>query len=118
MEQKELALKIASLLDNKKGKEITILEIGPLSNLGDYFVIASGSSAPQIQAMVGEVEEKLAKEGCFPRHKEGVTAANWVLMDYGDVIVHVFHQETREFYGIERLWADAPKVAFTPAESV
>ena len=108
----EKARKIAKLLDDKKGKDITILDITAATSVGDYFVIASATSAPQINALVDEVEDKMAQDGVKVLHKEGARTATWVLMDFGDVIVHVFHEETREFYGIERLWSDAPKIEF------
>jgi len=109
----EKAKKIAKLLDDKKGKDITILDITAATSVGDYFVIAGATSAPQINALVDEVEDKMAQDGVKVLHKEGMNTATWVLMDFGDVVVHVFHEETREFYGIERLWSDAPKIEFT-----
>ncbi len=110
MQQLEKAMKIAACLDNKKGQDITVLDIGKVTTLGDYFVIASGGSAPQIKALADEVLEKLAEAGEHPIHIEGYNAATWILLDYGDVIVHIFHRETRDFYGIERLWTDAEPV--------
>lgn len=113
MDQLEKAKLIARCLDDKKGRDITILDIGSVSSLGDYFVIASGGSAPQLKAMADEVLEKMAEVGAHPLHVEGYNAATWILMDFGDVIAHIFHQETRDFYGIERLWTDAKQIPFT-----
>lgn len=112
MQQLEKAVKIAGYLDSKKGQDITILDIGKVTILGDYFVIASGNSTPQIKAMADEVIEKMAEAGQHPNHIEGYQTATWILLDYGDVIVHIFHHETRDFYGIERLWTDAQEVPF------
>lgn len=112
MQQAEKAQKIAQYLDNKKARDITILDIGAVTTLGDYFVIASGGSAPQVKAMADEVIEKMAEAGERPIHIEGYNVATWVLIDFGDVIVHLFQEETREFYGIERLWTDAKEIAF------
>lgn len=101
---------IAKLLDNKKATDIDVLEIGNLTSLGDYFVIASGASNTQVQTLAEEVEDRMAEAGVEPRRIEGRSSAVWVLMDYGDVIVHIFHKDTRDFYCLERLWADAVKL--------
>lgn len=108
----EKAKRIAQLFDSKKGKDITVLDITNVTSLGDYFVIASGLSAPQINALTDEVDAKMLEAGERALHIEGNKSATWVLMDYGDVVVHIFHQETRDFYGIERLWSDASKIEF------
>ena len=100
---------IVKLLDNKKASDIDVLSIGNLTSLGDYFVIASGSSNTQVKTLAGEIEDKLSEQGIEPRRVEGESSAVWVLMDYGDVIVHIFHKDTRDFYCLERLWADAEK---------
>ncbi len=98
--------KIVSILDSKKGIDIKVIEIGDLSILGDYFVIASGASSTQTKALAGEVEFQLSREGIEPKHAEGMRSENWILLDYGDIIVHIFYAQTREFYDLERLWAD------------
>lgn len=110
MQAIDKAKKIAECLDNKKGRRITLLEVGELTSISDYFVIASGGSAAQVKAMADEVTEKLAEVGCTPVHTEGYHVATWILIDYSDVVVHIFLEETREFYDIERLWTDAGKV--------
>lgn len=101
---------IVKLLDNKKATDIDVLEIGGLTSLGDYFVIASGASSTQVKTLCQEVEDKLAQQGIEPRRVEGENSAAWILMDYGDIIVHIFHRDTRGFYCLERLWADAGKL--------
>ena len=91
-------------LDDKKASNIEIIDVSQQTSLGDYFVIASCQSTVQVRACIDEVEEQLEKEGINVLHKEGYSSSSWILMDYGDVIVHVMQQEMREFYGIERLW--------------
>lgn len=106
----ELVQFAARLLDNKKATDIDVLEIGGVTSIGDYFVIASGSSNTQVKTLAGELEDRLAEQGVEPKRIEGEASAVWILMDYGDVIVHLFHRDTRDFYGLERLWADAKKL--------
>ena len=107
---KELALLAARALSDKKGKEIQVLEIGELTTLADYFVIATGSSNTQINALVDNVEKVLLEEEEDPLHREGYRGGTWVLLDYGCIAVHVFSGEAREFYGLERLWRDGKSV--------
>ena len=91
-------------LDDKKASNIEIIDVSGQTSLGDYFVIASCQSTVQVRACIDEVEEQLEKEGINVLHKEGYSTGSWILMDNGDVIVHVMQQKMREFYGIERLW--------------
>lgn len=102
-----LAYFISTAAANKKAEDIRILKIDEVSPIADYFVICSGNSTVQVKAITDEVEEKMAEEGYELNHKEGYSSARWVLLDYGNIIVHIFHREDREFYGLERLWADA-----------
>ena len=102
--------KIVKILDDKKGIDIKVLDIRELTTMADYFVICSGTSSPHIKALSDELDEKLSEEGIDFLGKEGFQTANWVLMDYDSVIVHIFNEETREFYSIENLWADAKDV--------
>ncbi len=107
MTAKELAILAAKALDGKKGEEIRVMEVTELTVLADYFVICTGSSNTQINALCDAVEEKLALEaGEKPLHREGHRGGIWVLLDYGCLVVHVFNSEAREFYGLERLWSD------------
>lgn len=106
----ERAKEIVKVLDKKKAKDIKLLEITNLSSLGDYFIIASGSSTTQVKSMSEEVEDAMTKLGEEPNRVEGHQTAQWILLDYYDVMVHVFLDETREFYNLERLWCDAPAV--------
>ena len=104
---KELALLAARALADTKAKEIQALEIGDLTTLAEYFVIATGSSNTQINALVDNVEKVLHEEaGEEALHREGYRGGTWVLLDYGCIAVHVFSSEAREFYGLERLWRD------------
>ena len=104
---KELALLAARALADKKAKEIQALEISELTTLAEYFVIATGSSNTQINALVDNVEKVLHEEANEdPLHREGYRGGTWVLLDYGCIAVHVFSSEAREFYGLERLWRD------------
>lgn len=107
MEQAKEMVKLAiHALEDKKGEDIRIIDIRQVSVLADYFIIASGSNANQVQAMTDNVEEILGKSGYEPRQIEGYRNANWILMDYGDIIVHVFCREDRLFYDLERIWRD------------
>ena len=107
MTAKELAILAAKALDGKKGEEIRVMEVTELTVLADYFVICTGSSNTQINALCDAVEEKLALEaGEKPLHREGHRGGICVLLDYVCLVVHVFNSEAREFYGLERLWSD------------
>ena len=106
MEPREIAIIAAKALDAKKGKDIKVLQIDALTTLADYFVICSGGSNTQINALCDEVEKKLTEAGEEPLHREGYRGGTWVLLDYGCVAVHVFNAEAREFYSLERLWQD------------
>lgn len=102
---------------DKKGTDVVVLEVGPIIGICDSFVIASGSNPRQVQTIVEEIERQVkAASGEKPRSIEGREDAYWVLMDFGDVIVHVFRDEAREYYQLERLWSDAPSVQVAPAE--
>jgi ribosome-associated protein len=112
MEQdsRDIALFAAQVLDNKKGKDITVLGIHRVSLIADYFVIASGTSSIQVKALADEVSKKMEEIGKPLHHIEGYDEAKWVLLDYGDIVIHIFHQDTRQFYDLERLWSDAEKL--------
>ena len=94
----------------KKAKDIIILDVKAISSFTDCMIICSGSSDRQVQAIASSIEGDLKKSGTLPLGIEGEKFGEWVLMDYGDVIVHVFYEPTREFYDIERLWSDAPRM--------
>lgn len=107
MEQSKLMTKLAwKALDEKKGEDIRIIDISNVSTLADYFLIANGSNSNQVQALVDSVEDELAKAGFSARQKEGHGLGNWVLIDFGEIVVHVFDRENRHFYDLERIWRD------------
>ena len=104
---KELAIAVCKALADKRGKDIVALYVREKTDLCDYFIIASGSNAPQIRAMGERVEELIEREyDLQPTRTEGVRDGRWAVVDYGDVIVHIFNDETRLFYHLERLWTD------------
>ena len=107
---KEMARLAYQALDDKKAADISIIDIGEISVLADYFIIASGTNRNQVQALADNVEEQLGKAGYEVRQTEGYRSANWVLMDYGDIIVHVFDSENRLFYDLERIWSDGKTI--------
>ena len=111
MTPKEMALTAAKALDEKKGGDIAAIEITEQTTLADYFVIATGNSNTQINALCDAVEEALEREGGeTPLHREGHRGGIWVLLDYGCVVIHVFNDEARAFYSLERLWSDGKPV--------
>ena len=103
-----LARRVVDLAADKKAADIVLLEIGGLTTLADYFVICSGTSERQLGAIVDGIESGLRDEGVRPIGREGGASAHWLLLDYGSVVVHVMAAEERDFYQLERLWADAP----------
>ena len=111
MESKEMVRLACEAMEDKKAQDIKIIEIEKVSTLADYFIIASGTNRNQVQAMADSVSEKLGRAGVEPKQMEGYQTANWILMDYGDVIVHVFDQENRSFYNLEHVWSDGQTVS-------
>jgi ribosome-associated protein len=108
---KALAVEICKAMSDKLGKDIIVLYVREKTDLCDYFVIASGSNAPQIKAMGERVEELVEKNlGLVPSRTEGVRDGRWAVLDYGDVIAHIFNDETRLFYHLERLWTDGGNI--------
>lgn len=112
METRELAMKIAALASDKKANDILLLNMESLSPVTDYYVICSASNNMLVKTICDNVEDKLAEEEIFPSHKEGYADGRWILLDYGDVVAHIFLEEERDFYNLEQLWADAPSEAF------
>src|SRR6266481_6020832 len=113
----ELARLCVELAEDKKAEEILILDLRGISTFTDFFVICSGTSEPHLKAIAGEIEGRLkADRGLRPVSIDGLPASQWIVLDYMQVIVHVFHHEKREFYSMEDLWGDAPRLAWKPAE--
>ena len=110
MESNTLANNIAELIFNKKGYGVKILDLKEVATFTDYFVICSADSDTQVKAIADEIDKSLRDSGLRSWHKEGYRALNWVLIDYVDVVVHVFKKDMREFYNLEKLWGDAPVI--------
>ena len=105
-----MARAIVEIADNKKAENIVLLDIRKVSVIADYFVICSGNSERQVKAIARDIEEELDKQDIGPRHREGLDQGQWVLLDYGEVIVHVFTTAERDYYRLEKLWAGAQTV--------
>jgi ribosome-associated protein len=114
MEESAIVKDIVNILDSKKAIDIEVLKVGNLTIISEYFIIASGNSTTQVKALADEVDKILSQKGIYPAKVEGHQSANWILLDYSDVIVHLFLKETREFYGLSRLWRDAEKIDVEP----
>ncbi len=109
---KKKAVLAAKCLDGKKASDIVVFEVTAVTSIADYFVIATADSKRQIKTCADYIEETLSLKGIRSLHLEGMTNLEWVLMDYGDIIVHIFDKDSRLYYGLERLWGDTPKVEF------
>lgn len=110
MTSKELAKLACDALDDKKALEIKVINIENVSTLADYFIIASGTNHNQVQAMADNVDETLGRAGYEPKQIEGYQNTNWILMDYRDIVIHIFDEENRLFYDLERIWRDGTVV--------
>lgn len=108
---KNMAKMAIGALEDKKGEDIRVIDISEVSVIADYFIIAGGDNPSQIQAMCDNVEEVLGKAGYPCRQVEGYNTANWVLMDFGDVIVHIFDRENRLLFDLERIWRDGKMIS-------
>lgn len=114
----DIARMAAEAIHDKKGLDVVLLDVAELLSITDIFVIATGTSNIHVRALADGVEEALAGSASRkPLRREGVDQATWILLDYGDVVVHLFQPEIRDFYGLERLWADAPVIEWEPATS-
>ncbi len=110
MDAKEMTKLVIQALEDKKGNDIHVIEISEVSSVADYFIIASGTNRNQVQALIDNVDETLGKAGFQVKQIEGYDSANWILMDYGDVIVHVFDQENRLLYNLENMWRNGKQI--------
>ena len=97
---------IINALDDKKAENIQVIDISEISTVADYFIITNGTNRSQIQALSDNVQEKLAASGIHPKNIEGYNTANWILLDYSDILIHIFDKESRGFYDLERIWRD------------
>lgn len=107
---KKMAQLAYKALDDKKGVDIKVIDISKISVLADYFIIANGNSESQVKALVDNVDESLGRAGFELKQREGYNSGNWILLDYGDIIVHVFDRENRLFYDLERIWRDGKEI--------
>ncbi len=108
----ELAIRIAEVALSKKGFDIKILDLRGISSVTDFFVIVSGEATMHVNAIGASISEELSKEGSHPSVKEGMQGGRWVLLDYFDVVAHIFLEPVRDFYSLEKLWGDAPEIPF------
>ena len=97
---------IVKSCEDKKGIDIKVLDIQGMTSIADYFVIVSGNSSTQVDALAREIDEKLCEKGEGPQNQEGKNSSRWIILDFGDIIVHVFHKDEREYYNLERLWEE------------
>ena len=110
MTQQEMISSIVKALDSKKAENIQAIGIKDLTIIADYFIIANGNSTTQTRALADEVDFKLGQLGKKPTRTEGYTGSNWIILDYSDIVVHIFYKETSDFYSLERLWSDGEKI--------
>lgn len=96
--------------ESKKGIDTKVMDIKSMTSIADYFVIVSGNSSTQVDALAREIDEKLSEQGVEPIHSEGKNSSRWIILDFSDIIVHVFHKDEREYYKLERLWEDNEKI--------
>ena len=117
METRDLVLKMSEILDKKGALDIQILEVDHMTSITDYFLIASGRNVQSVRSLAEDLEDKLAEDGMLPRRREGMHESRWIVLDYANVIVHLFHPEERNYYNIERLWQDGTnQVPFVSVE--
>ncbi|MBQ6587892.1 MAG: ribosome silencing factor [Butyrivibrio sp.] len=107
---KKMALMAVDALEDRKGEDVRVIDISEISTLADYFIIAGGTNINQVQAMADNVQEVLGRAGHMTKNGEGYEAGNWILLDFGDIIVHVFDNENRLFYDLERIWRDGKTI--------
>jgi ribosome-associated protein len=108
---RKMAQMAVEALEDKKGEDIRVIDISEISTLADYFLIAAGSNRNQVQALSDSVQEKLGRAGYMTKNVEGYDMANWILLDFGDIIVHIFDSENRLFYDLERIWRDGKQIS-------
>ncbi|MBQ7498793.1 MAG: ribosome silencing factor [Selenomonas sp.] len=113
MTEKEMSQAICAAASDKKARDIVVMDMKNLMSSTDYFMVCSAPTATQVRAIADNIEEKMDEAGIHFNHKEGYLEGEWVLLDYGDVVAHIFRQEAREYYALERLWGEAP---LTPYE--
>lgn len=110
MSQKDMLKKIVKTLDSKKAEDVEVIGIKDLTIIADYFVIATGTNTTHTKTLADEVEFQLKEAGISPTRTEGYNGSSWILLDYSDIVVHIFYKETRDYYSLERLWSDGEKI--------
>lgn len=110
MIQQEILEIAVKALDSKKAEDICVIGIKDLTIIADYFIIANGNSTTQTRSLADEVEFKLSEAGIKPKQVQGNNGSNWIVLDYSDIVIHIFYKETREFYNLERLWRDGENI--------
>ena len=110
MTDQEMLQIAVKTLDEKKGHDLKVIKIADISSIANYFVLATGSSSTQVKTLADETEQKLKAAGATPRRTEGYRGADWIVLDYIDIVIHIFYKETREFYDLERLWQDGTEI--------
>ena len=106
MTTQEIVKTAVKIMEDKKGSEIKVIDISKVSVIADYFILVSGSNRNQTQAIADEIEMQLGREGIEAKQKEGYSSGTWILLDYRDVVIHIFNSEDRRFYNLERIWTD------------
>lgn len=112
IKSEKLSEMIAKAASDKKARDIVIMDMKDISLVTDYFIVCSANSSTQVKAIADNIEDELGRENIFFTHKEGYREGRWILLDYNDCVVHIFVEEERQFYNIERLWADAPTTRY------
>lgn len=110
----EIARRAIQVLEDKKGEDLALLDVRNLSGVTDYYLIVTGGSAPHLKAMFSEVQHRLKQEGVYAYRRSGVPESGWMAIDYVDLIIHIFLDSTRRYYGIEALWSEAPRLPVQP----
>lgn len=110
MEHIETLKQIIHAIEEKKGEDTKVIDISKVSSIADYFIITTANNVNQVHTISEEIQEKLAKEGVEPRRVEGYKNATWILLDYNDIVIHVFERSVRAFYDLERIWSDGKEV--------
>ncbi|NBG88938.1 ribosome silencing factor [Isachenkonia alkalipeptolytica] len=110
---KKLVKRILEVIDDKIGEDTSVIDLESVSTIADYFVLTNGESLRQTKVLADEIIEQLEEDGIFLRNKEGYQTGKWILLDYGDIVVHIFEKETREFYDLEKIWQDAKIISVT-----
>ena len=117
--RRQLALAAARTAAENRGRDVTIMDMRELTSAFDYFVIATGTSRRHLHAIADEIDDTLSKElGCKRLGVEGYEGSHWILLDYGEIVVHLFDEPTRDYYALERLWCDSKQVPFEPPATI